>query len=260
MRSWITIAVASTLPFVASCAEVVTIRSIPPGAKVYVDGEYVGETPTKFATRQVIDRSYRVEKDGYEEEGTLRARLAPGRVVGTVFTLGIVAAARPLHYYIPNPLDVTLGPASGAAPSPRATAKLYDLKTSAIAEGSCNESGFCTVTFSSGRVCSGDSVRENQGVARSAQGSAAVGGYAGGWNYGSAAGGYAGGWGGSYGGRSEGTATGHEVATSQHGVAMLQCPDVLIDCSLTLDIFGPTGHGDCSDSKGGKYRLMLLPP
>lgn len=253
------IAFSTAVILLSGCAEKVQFRSVPAGAKVYVSDNYVGDTPTIYATRDVVDRPYRVEKEGFKEEGILRARLAGGRVVGAIFTLGIVAAARPLHYYIPNPVDVTLGP--GTAPSPRAIAKLYDLKTSEIAEGSCNERGVCTVTFSSGRVCSGDSVRENQGVARSAQGSATVGGSVGGWNYGSAlGGGYGGGWGGSYGGKSEGAATGREVATSQHGVAMLQCPDLLIDCSLTLDAFGPTGHGDCTDPKGGKYRLMLLPP
>lgn len=35
-------------------------------------------------------------------------------------------------------------------------------------------------------------------------------------------------------------------------------PDFLIDCSLTLDAFGPTGFGDCTNGRGDKFRLMFL--
>ena len=85
-----------------ACSERVTFESRPSGAKVYVGDMYVGETPTIYSTRDVTSRSYRVEKAGYPEAvGTLQARVAPGRIVGAIFTLGILAAARPMLYYDP---------------------------------------------------------------------------------------------------------------------------------------------------------------
>lgn len=58
---------------------------------------------------------YRVQKAGYlPTEGILQARIAPGRVVGAIFTLGIVAMARSLYYY-PADSIVDLEPASDPA-------------------------------------------------------------------------------------------------------------------------------------------------
>ena len=64
-----------------------------------------------YETRDVEPLTYRIEKAGLPPaEGVVDARLAPGRLIGTIFTLGIVAACRPLRYFTPNPLDVQLGP------------------------------------------------------------------------------------------------------------------------------------------------------
>ncbi|MGH9420108.1 MAG: PEGA domain-containing protein [Thermoanaerobaculia bacterium] len=227
-----------------ACTEQVHFMSQPPGAKVYVNDTYVGDTPTVFSTRDVVLRPYRVELGPYHEEGTLTPHLAPGRVVGAIFTLGIVAAARPLFYYDPSSVNALLGPGTAVGHQP-AVAKLYDLKTSEIATGTCDATGYCSVTFPNGRNCAGDSVRENQGATHVETGSRATAGYAGGYGFGAA---------------SAGAAVGRDTANSQHGVAMLQCPNELIDCELTVDAYGPTGHGDCTDPKGGKYRLMLLAP
>ena len=101
------------------CAEVALIESRPSGAKVYVDDEYRGMTPYEFTvpksevtTRQ---RSYRIELDGYEPaEGYLSTGVAGGRVTGCVFTIGILCAARSMHYFLP--VDVDLTPRAVAAP------------------------------------------------------------------------------------------------------------------------------------------------
>ena len=112
----------------AGCAERVLFRSAPPGAKVFVDDTYVGDTPTHFSTRSVVLRTYRVEMQGYPPvEGALEPHLAGGRVVGAIFTLGIVAMARPMYYYTPNPVDVTFG--TGNIIATRSTIKLYNLAT-----------------------------------------------------------------------------------------------------------------------------------
>jgi hypothetical protein len=54
---------------------------------------------------------YTVQKEGYlPAEGVLKASIAPGRVVGAVFTLGIVAMARSIFYY-PEDSIITVDPA-----------------------------------------------------------------------------------------------------------------------------------------------------
>jgi hypothetical protein len=101
------------------CSEVATIRSAPPGANVYIDDVYRGTTPydlivdkSEVTTRV---RSYRIELEGYKSaEGQLSTGIAGGRITGCVFTLGIVCAARSMHYFLP--VDVVLTPLSVAAP------------------------------------------------------------------------------------------------------------------------------------------------
>jgi len=151
-----------TLPYcalaailLAGCSEEVLFRSSPPAARVSVDDVYIGDTPTHFTTHQVIPRTYRVEMQGYPPvEGQLEPHLAPGRVIGAIFTLGIVALARPMYYYRPNPVDVTFG--TGSIISARSIAKLYNLATGDVAVGSCDVNGNCVVTFPSGISCPGD--------------------------------------------------------------------------------------------------------
>lgn len=234
----------------AGCSEHVTFESRPTGAKVYVGDMYVGETPTIYSTRDVVSRAYRVEKPGYPEAvGTLTARVAPGRIVGAIFTLGILAAARPMLYYDPDSVDVELDRnADGTVVSMASDAKLYNLKSNEVATGGCDARGNCSVVFPSGVECTGESVRENQGTTRTAAGSGVHSGYA-----------YTGGYGAAYAGGTAVASTGREMQNSQRGVTMFRCPNNLIDCSMVLDTFGAGGHGDCKDGRGTEYRLMLIP-
>ena len=49
---------------------------------------------------------YRVEKAGYPSgEGVVTARVSPGRIVGSIFTLGLVAILRPIRYFDPWVVD-----------------------------------------------------------------------------------------------------------------------------------------------------------
>jgi hypothetical protein len=230
----------------SGCAEIVQFQSTPPGAKVYVDDAYVGETPIQYSTRDVILRTYSVEKEGFPKAaGELQPRIAAGRVVGAIFTLGIVAAAKPMHYYTPNPVEVYWEEPSAASGEPSVSdVKLYDLNTNEVATGTCDARGRCTVTFPSGLQCTGEFVRESRGTTKISAGRSASTGYA---------------VGGSFGAASAGVASGKEMENAQHGVAMLQCPTLLIDCKLILDAFAPSGHGDCKDGQDGRYRLMLIP-
>jgi len=248
--AWQIIAIVSAALVLGGCSEHVSFASRPIGAKVYVDDMYVGDTPTTYSTRNVVSRSYRVEKPGYPEAvGTLQARVAPGRIVGAVFTLGILAAARPMMYYDPSSVDVELDRnADGSVVSMAADAKLYNLKSNEVAMGGCDARGNCSVVFPSGVECTGESVRENQGTTRTAAGSGSVSGYA-----------YSGGYGAAYTGGSAVASTGREIQNSQRGVTMFRCPNTLIDCTTVLDAFGAGGHGECKDGRGTEYRLMLVP-
>lgn len=78
----------------AGCAESTLIRSYPPGAKLYVNDQYIGVTPHAFTVprQEFADHTFtaRVERDGYAPaEETLQKRTCTGRVVGGIFSFGI---------------------------------------------------------------------------------------------------------------------------------------------------------------------------
>jgi len=90
-----------TLMIFAACSESVRVATTPPGARLYLDGREVGVTPYTFSVRrsQIREVSYRIELENYRTvEGTLHKRVAPGRVVGAVFTLGILYLFRSPFY------------------------------------------------------------------------------------------------------------------------------------------------------------------
>jgi hypothetical protein len=214
----------------SGCAEQVLFKSTPSSAKVFVSDGYVGDTPTVFSTRDVIIRPYRIELSGFPAvQGALIPHLAAGRVAGAVFTLGILALIRPMYYYTDGPIDVLIC----------STVKLYDLSANEVATGICDANGRCAVTFPNGMQCSGATVRANEGTTSVPPGASD-----GSVDPDAASGAAA--------------STGRQVQNSQRGVAMFQCPDSLIDCSLTLDAFGPTGFGDCTNARGDRFRLMFL--
>ncbi len=80
---------------VFGCAERVRIKSYPPGAKAFLDGEYIGSTPavTTIPRSQVgKPHNWKVEYRNCDPaEGQLIPRVGGGRVVGYIFTLGFVA-------------------------------------------------------------------------------------------------------------------------------------------------------------------------
>ena len=156
-------AVASVI---AGCTESVLIRSAPSDASVFVEGKPVGTTPVVFQTQNVRPLPFRVEKAGLPPvEGTLSTRVAPGRVVGAVFTLGILALYQPMQYFSPNPVDVTLGTEAPAV----ALIRLYDVKKAVVFEGECvPHDSSCWIVLTSGERCTGEYVREGQGATNKA--------------------------------------------------------------------------------------------
>lgn len=94
----------------SGCAERVLIKSFPPGAKAFVDGQYIGSTPaySRISRWQVgHPHTYRVEfSDCNPATGTLTTRVVPGRIVGYVFTLGFTSLFKGPRAY--NIVDVPL--------------------------------------------------------------------------------------------------------------------------------------------------------
>jgi PEGA domain-containing protein len=99
-KFWLCAAYAASL---CGCAESVAIKSYPPGAKAYIDGQFVGTTPaaTQIPRGNVTaEHNWRVEFRNCDgAEGKLAVRVAPGRIVGYIFTLGILAAFRGPYYF-----------------------------------------------------------------------------------------------------------------------------------------------------------------
>lgn len=87
----------------SGCVTSTQIRTIPSGASVYVNDQLVGTSPVTFSTPDSAWRPpYRVraELPGYQPGlGELTPVTATGRITGAIFTLGIVAAVRPMSTF-----------------------------------------------------------------------------------------------------------------------------------------------------------------
>lgn len=73
-----------------SCASTTLIRSIPEGAKVYVNGEPMGTTPCYYKDTKIVGstNTLRLEKEGYEPLNTSFSRTEEvdvGAIVGGLF-------------------------------------------------------------------------------------------------------------------------------------------------------------------------------
>lgn len=68
MRPLVALFVLGALSLVSACSHDVAIKSNPPGARVFIDGEERGETPMSFEEENGFfeQREVRVELDGYQ--------------------------------------------------------------------------------------------------------------------------------------------------------------------------------------------------
>jgi len=120
MRARRSVASMAAAVLLSGCAETAVVRSYPAGARLYLNNQYVGITPAAInIPREQFDAGqygYRLEQDGYEPiEGTLRTETCRGRVVGGVFTLGVVLLfKRPTCFA--SPQDFSLTPLPGSQP------------------------------------------------------------------------------------------------------------------------------------------------
>lgn len=76
----------------ASCSSSTLIQSEPSGAKLYMNGEYMGVTPFSYSDTKIVGSSteIRLEKEGYEPLYTMMSRdetADVGAIIGGVFFL-----------------------------------------------------------------------------------------------------------------------------------------------------------------------------
>jgi hypothetical protein len=104
---------------VSGCAESFAIKSYPGGSKAYVDGQLIGTTPAVCEIpRSEVGKphTWRVEfRNCDAAEGQLQTGVAGGRIVGYIFTLGILAAFRGPYYYHNVDAVLTGGDCEGTA-------------------------------------------------------------------------------------------------------------------------------------------------
>lgn len=93
--------------FMTSCASTTRIETYPSGAKLYVDGEFVGETPCDYTDSKIIGSSIgvRLEKEGYKPITTIITKDEEpnigAAVAGYFFLVPLLWAMkyRPFHNY-----------------------------------------------------------------------------------------------------------------------------------------------------------------
>ena len=108
LRRIATVFVLSAAIGSTGCSSTLRFSMYPPGAQVAAGGGSC-VNPCQLELRTVPPRlRYRVDKQPLyrSAEGEIQTRIAPGRVVGAIFTLGIVAAAGGLYYVPPTVIEL----------------------------------------------------------------------------------------------------------------------------------------------------------
>ena len=88
---------------IAGCGSELQFNIYPPDARIAASGSCYSPCTLRL-TSVPAQLRYRIEKEpGYRStEGILHAKVAPGRVIGAIFTLGILAATKGVYYFPPT--------------------------------------------------------------------------------------------------------------------------------------------------------------
>lgn len=85
------VALITALFFLFGCASATVIKSNPPGAKLYLDGQFKGETPYTHSDRAAAGtvKALTLKKEGYKDfTGHIkREELSVGALIGTILVL-----------------------------------------------------------------------------------------------------------------------------------------------------------------------------
>lgn len=103
------------------CAEHFVFRG-PPGASIYVNEVKIGTAPVTYKVPRAAPFRYRVgEKDCVSAEGTMETRKSAGRIVGMIFTAGLLATVRGATVFRQDFLDASpCEPPTRQEPAPQA--------------------------------------------------------------------------------------------------------------------------------------------
>lgn len=76
----------------SGCSSTTQIVTIPPGAKLYINGEYYGETPYNYTDTKIVGSTniVNIKKEGYKDFNTSFSRNEEadvGAIIGGVFVL-----------------------------------------------------------------------------------------------------------------------------------------------------------------------------
>ena len=126
MKEWIALAAVACIA--SGCVEYLTVKSVPSGAKLYINDSLVGATPYDGTREGSCDAfSYRLEKEGFRDTTGIVGRgedceISRGRVVAAIFTLGILGVLNPPYYMrtvedalIPTDEGLLISQGSGSA-------------------------------------------------------------------------------------------------------------------------------------------------
>jgi hypothetical protein len=112
----------------SSCVETTTIVTNPPGAKVTINGHFIGITPVLFNVRrnEWPDTNrfvYRIERDGFIlKEGEFVGNVAVGRIIGSFFSSAGLSLAWNGVMTLPDEVEIDLDPIAASAPAPSLSA------------------------------------------------------------------------------------------------------------------------------------------
>jgi hypothetical protein len=106
------VAAATVAVLAGGCVSTTVIKSQPPGAKVYLDGAFVGQTPYEMSDTKIIGSTtfVKLRLDGYEESNVLisrNERFDAGACLGGVLVLFPflwIQGYNPEHVYEMTPL------------------------------------------------------------------------------------------------------------------------------------------------------------
>ena len=89
----LTVGGAGCATIVTGGADTVPVHTNPEGAKVYLNGQFIGKTPTSVTIPRKSDAVFRFELDGYETKTVDHGKVVNGWIFGNIIFGGIIGLA-----------------------------------------------------------------------------------------------------------------------------------------------------------------------
>src|SRR5258708_2657949 len=117
-----TLVKAACIASLAACSSTTVIRSNPSGAKVFLDGAYVGTTPYTLSDRKIVSSStsVRLEYPGLQPMQTTRSRSEEFSVLACIGGIFLLVPFLGIMDYKPEHTYELAGPAAAPSSPPAA--------------------------------------------------------------------------------------------------------------------------------------------